>query len=81
MKRQQHFVSAPLAKSGIPINTPFKLFILMDKTPPQLIACEPPNPLKSLEEAEIHSVRLLNVSFPYTGLLNIELNVKIITSR
>lgn len=53
----------------------------MDKTPPQLIACEPPNPLKSLEEAEMHSVRLLNVSFPYTGLLNIELNVKIITSR
>lgn len=48
----------------------------MDKTPPQLIACEPPNPtppplFKSVEEAEIHSVHLLNVSFPCTGLFNI----------
>lgn len=53
-----------LAKSGIPINTPFKLFILMDKTPPQLIACEPPSPLKSVEEAEIPIVHSLNVPFP-----------------
>lgn len=33
----------------------------MDKTPPQLIACEPPNPLKSVGEAEIHSEHSLNV--------------------
>lgn len=33
----------------------------MDKTPPQLIACEPPNLLKSVEEAGIHSMHSLNV--------------------
>lgn len=27
----------------------------MDKTPPQLIACEPPNLLKSVEKARIQS--------------------------
>lgn len=70
-----------MAETGIPINILFKLFILMDKTPPQLIACEPPSPLKSVEEAEIHSMQSLNASFPYTGLLDIGLNIKIITSR
>lgn len=33
----------------------------MDKTPSQLIVCEPPNLPKSVEEAGIHSRLSLNV--------------------
>lgn len=44
----------------------------MDKTPPQLIACELPIPLKSTEEAEIRSMLSIHVcNFVKTGFIEI----------